>query len=201
MRRLAVLTSGGDAPGMNAAVRAVVRTAIYRGLEVMGVRRGYSGLLNGELELMTLGSVADIIQRGGTVLHTARCEAFKQPEGQRQGLAVLRQHGVDGLVVIGGDGSLHGARVLTEQYGIPTIGVPASIDNDLCGTDYSIGFDTATNTGIEAIDKIRDTAVSHDRIFVIEVMGRTKGQLALAVGLAGGAEAILVPEVPFDLAR
>ncbi|MCL6637648.1 MAG: 6-phosphofructokinase [Alicyclobacillus sp.] len=198
MRRLAVLTSGGDAPGMNAAVRAVVRTAIFRGLEVMGVRRGYSGLLNGELEPMTLGSVADIIQRGGTVLHTARCEAFKQPAGQRQGLAVLRQHGVDGLVVIGGDGSFRGAWALA-QLGMPTIGVPGTIDNDIPCCDVTIGFDTAVNTAIQAIDKIRDTATSHERTYVVEVMGRNAGDIALHVALAGGAESVLIPEAPFSL--
>ncbi|MCL6446406.1 MAG: 6-phosphofructokinase [Alicyclobacillus sp.] len=198
MKKIAVLTSGGDAPGMNAAIRAVVRTAIYYGMEVIGIRRGYSGLLNEEMEPMSLGSVADIIQRGGTILYTARCEKFKTPEGQRQGYEILRKHGIEGLVVIGGDGSFHGAQVLCHM-GFPTVGVPGTIDNDIPCTDTTIGFDTAVNTAIEAIDKIRDTAASHDRTYVVEVMGRHAGDIAMYVGLAGGAESILIPEEPYQM--
>ncbi|MDQ0191141.1 6-phosphofructokinase [Alicyclobacillus cycloheptanicus] len=198
MRKIAVLTSGGDAPGMNAAVRAVVRTGIYHGLEVFGIPRGYQGLLNGTLTPMSLGSVADIIQRGGTILYTARCEEFKSEQGQQRGLEVLRENGIEGLVVIGGDGSFRGAERLA-KLGMPTIGVPATIDNDIACCDLTIGFDTAVQTAIEAIDKIRDTATSHDRTFVVEVMGRHAGDIALHVGLAGGAESILIPEVPFNL--
>lgn len=198
MRKIAVLTSGGDAPGMNAAIRAVVRTAIYHGIEVMGIRRGYTGLLNDELLPMSLGSVADIIQRGGTILYTARNELFKTLEGQQQGAEVLRKHGVEGLIVIGGDGSFRGAQAL-HRLGIATIGVPGTIDNDIPCSDATIGFDTAVNTAIEAIDKIRDTATSHDRTYVVEVMGRHAGDIALYVGLAGGAESVLIPEVPYQL--
>ncbi|MCL6453315.1 MAG: 6-phosphofructokinase [Alicyclobacillus sp.] len=196
MKKIAVLTSGGDAPGMNAAVRAVVRAGIYHGMEVLGVQRGYSGLLQEEFTPMTLGSVADTIQRGGTVLYTARCEAFKTEEGQDRGAEVLRNHGVEGLVVIGGDGSFRGALAL-HRRGIATVGVPGTIDNDIACCDATIGFDTAVNTAIEAIDKIRDTATSHERTYVVEVMGRNAGDIALHAGLAGGAESILIPERPF----
>lgn len=198
MKRIAVLTSGGDAPGMNAAIRAVVRTGIYNGLEVFGIYHGYSGLMQGELAAMSLGSVADIIQRGGTVLYTARSEEFKTAAGQQKGIATLKKHDIDGLVVIGGDGSFHGAQALAQQ-GIAAIGVPGTIDNDIPCCDVTIGFDTAVNTAIEAIDKIRDTATSHERTYVVEVMGRHAGDLALQVGLAGGAESVFIPEVPFDL--
>ncbi|KUK31746.1 MAG: 6-phosphofructokinase [Thermoanaerobacterales bacterium 50_218] len=198
VERIGVLTSGGDAPGMNAAIRAVVRKGIYHGLDVIGIRRGYLGLLKKEFVRFTLGSVGDIIQRGGTILHTARCEEFKTPEGQAQGAANLKEEGIEGLVVIGGDGSLRGALALA-RFGIPVVGVPATIDNDLPGTDYTIGFDTAVNTVVEAINKIRDTATSHERTFVIEVMGRHAGHIALYAGLAGGAESILVPEIPYDI--
>ncbi len=183
---------------MNAAIRAVVRTAIYHGMEVVGILRGYSGLMQEEMMPMTLGSVADIIQRGGTILYTARCEAFKQPEGQARGLEVLRKHGIEGLVVIGGDGSFRGAQAL-HKLGMPTIGIPGTIDNDIPCCDVTIGFDTAVNTAIEAIDKIRDTATSHDRTYVVEVMGRHAGDIAMYVGLAGGAESVLIPEAPYDL--
>jgi 6-phosphofructokinase 1 len=193
-----VLTSGGDAPGMNAALRAVVRTGIYHGLEVVGIRRGYSGLMNGEFIPMNLGSVADIIQRGGTILYTARCEPFKTVEGQRQGFEKLRQNQIDGIIVIGGDGSFRGAAALA-KLGIPAIGIPGTIDNDIPCCDATIGFDTAVNTAIEAIDKIRDTATSHERTYVVEVMGRNAGDIALHVGLAGGAESVLIPEVPYRL--
>lgn len=198
MQKIAVLTSGGDAPGMNAAVRAVVRTAIYNGFEVVGIRRGYTGLMNEEFLPMSLGSVADTIQRGGTTLYTARCETFKTPEGQRQGADSLRKHGIGGLVVIGGDGSFRGALAL-HRLGIQTVGIPGTIDNDIACCDTTIGFDTAVNTAIEAIDKIRDTATSHERTYVVEVMGRNAGDIALYVGLAGGAESILIPERSFKM--
>jgi 6-phosphofructokinase 1 len=198
MKKIAVLTSGGDAPGMNAAIRAVVRSAIYRGLEVIGIKRGYTGLISGDLVPMDLGSVADIIHRGGTILYTARCEEFKTKEGQQKGLKVLREKGIEGLVVIGGDGSFRGAKALAE-LGVQTIGIPGTIDNDIPCTDFTIGFDTAVNTVIQAVDKIRDTATSHERTYVVEVMGRHAGDIALWAGLAAGAESILIPEEPFDL--
>lgn len=198
MKTIAVMTSGGDAPGMNAAIRAVVRTAIYEGLNVVGIKRGYSGLISKEFIDMSLGSVADIIQRGGTMLYTARCEAFLTREGQQAGYDALVERGVDGLIVIGGDGSFHGAQAL-DRIGMPTIGIPGTIDNDIACCDTTIGFDTAVNTAIEAIDKIRDTATSHERTYVVEVMGRHAGDIALAVGLAGGAESVLIPEVPYRL--
>jgi 6-phosphofructokinase 1 len=198
MQRIAVLTSGGDAPGMNAAIRAVVRTGLYHGLAVFGVQHGYSGLIAGEFVPMDVGSVGDIIHRGGTILRSARCEAFRTPEGQAKALEQLRKRQVDGLVVIGGDGSFRGALKLHEQ-GFPVIGVPGTIDNDIPGTDTTIGFDTAVNTAIEAIDKIRDTATSHERTYVVEVMGRAAGDIALWAGLAGGAESILIPEVQASL--
>lgn len=198
MRKIGVLTSGGDAPGMNAAIRAVVRKAIYHGLEVVGFRRGYHGLIYGEYNSMHLGSVADIIHRGGTVLLTARAPEFLEPAGREQALQVIRKSGIDALVVIGGDGSFRGAAAL-EQAGIRTVGVPGTIDNDIACTDYSIGFDTAVNNATDAINKVRDTATSHERVYVIEVMGRTAGHIALASGVAGGAESIFVPEVPYDM--
>lgn len=198
MRKIGVLTSGGDAPGMNAAIRAVVRKAIYHGLEVVGVRRGYHGLICGEYDIMRLGSVADIIHRGGTVLLTARAPEFLAEEGRAKALAVIRESGIDALVVIGGDGSFRGAAAL-EKMGFPTVGVPGTIDNDIACTDYSIGFDTAVNNVTDAINKVRDTATSHERVYVIEVMGRTSGHIALAAGLAGGAESILVPEIPYQI--
>lgn len=198
MKRIGVLTSGGDSPGMNAAVRAVVRKAIFHEVEVFGVYYGYQGLLAGNIEKLEAGDVGDIIQRGGTKLYSARCEEFKSDEGQERAIEQLKKHGIEGLVVIGGDGSYRGAMALTER-GFPCIGVPGTIDNDIPGTDYTIGFDTALNTIIEAIDKIRDTATSHERTFIIEVMGRDAGDLALWAGLAGGAETILIPEVDFDM--
>jgi 6-phosphofructokinase 1 len=198
MRKIGVLTSGGDAPGMNAAVRAVVRKAIYHGLEVVGFRRGYHGLIYGEYQTMQLGSVADIIHRGGTVLLTARAPEFLEPQGRRQALQVIRESGIDSLVIIGGDGSFRGAAAL-EAEGVHTVGVPGTIDNDIPCTDYSIGFDTAVNNVTDAINKVRDTATSHERVYVIEVMGRSSGHIALAAGLAGGAESILVPEVPHQI--
>lgn len=198
MKKIAVLTSGGDAPGMNAAIRAVVRRGIFRHLEVVGIKHGYQGLMEGNCIPLGLGSVGDIIQRGGTILQTARCEAFKSEEGQRKGLEWLRKNGIDGLIVIGGDGSFRGALNLT-QLGFPTIGIPGTIDNDIPCTDTTLGFDTAVNTVIEAIDKIRDTATSHERTYVIEVMGRQAGDIALWSGLAGGAESVLIPETELDM--
>lgn len=198
--RIAVLTSGGDAPGMNAAVRAVVRTAIGRGVEVFGVRRGYNGLINGDMEQMNLRSVSDIIHRGGTVLYTARSAEFKTPEGVQKAADNCREMGIDGVVVIGGDGSFRGAQDLT-RAGIPCIGLPGTIDNDIACCEQTIGYDTALNTCMEMVDKLRDTAESHDRCSVIEVMGRHAGYLALNVGIAVGATTILVPEVPYDFER
>lgn len=183
---------------MNAAIRAVVRRATGLGLEVIGVRRGYSGLIAGDFMPLTLRDVGDIIHRGGTILHTARSERFKTLEGQQEAMARVRAAGLEGLVVIGGDGSFRGARVLTEM-GLPCIGVPGTIDNDIFGTDLTIGFDTALNTVLEAMNKIRDTATSHDRTFVLEVMGRDSGWIALSAGLAGGAESILIPEAPVSM--
>ena len=198
MKRIGVLTSGGDSPGMNAAVRAVVRKAIYHNIEVYGVYRGYAGLIEGDIKKLEIGSVGDIIHRGGTMLYTARCEEFKTVEGQLKGIEQLKKFGIEGLVVIGGDGSYQGAKKLTE-HGFPCVGVPGTIDNDIAGTDFTIGFDTALNTVIDAIDKIRDTATSHERTYVIEVMGRHAGDLALWAGLAGGAETILIPEAKDDM--
>jgi 6-phosphofructokinase 1 len=197
MKKIGVLTSGGDAPGMNAAIRAVVRKAIYHNLEIYGIKNGFQGLIDGNIQKMELGSVGDIIQRGGTLLRSARSNAFITDEGQQKGIEQLKKHDIEGLIVIGGDGSFRGAQKLTEK-GFPCIGVPATIDNDIAGTDFTIGFDTALNTIIEAIDKIRDTATSHERTYVIEVMGRNAGDLALWAGLSGGAESILIPEKQED---
>jgi 6-phosphofructokinase 1 len=183
---------------MNAAVRAVVRKAIYHNLNVYGIYQGYAGLMSGNIKKLELGSVGDIIHRGGTVLYTARSEEFKTLEGQLQGIEQLKKHGIEGLVVIGGDGSYKGAQKLTE-HGFPCIGLPGTIDNDIAGTDYTIGFNTALHTVIDAIDKIRDTATSHERTFIIEVMGRHAGDIALWAGLAGGAETIIIPEIGFKL--
>lgn len=199
MQRLGVLTSGGDSSGMNAAIRAVVRKAIYHGREVMGIMRGYNGLIEGDLQPMNLGSVADIIHRGGTILHTARSEQFKTSEGRAKAFASIQRFGLQGLIVIGGDGSFRGALQFSREYNIPVIGIPGTIDNDIFGTDYSIGFDTAVNTVVDAINKIRDTATSHERTFIIEVMGRDSGWIALTAGLAGGAETILIPEKPLSI--
>ena len=193
IKTIGVLTSGGDAPGMNAAIRAVVRTALNKGLKVKGIQKGYNGLLNDEIIDMDKRSVADIIQRGGTVLYTARCMEFMTEEGQKRGAEVCRKHGIDGIVVIGGDGSFRGAQKLAAQ-GINTIGLPGTIDLDIACTDYTIGFDTAVNTAMEAIDKVRDTSTSHERCSIIEVMGRNAGYIALWCGIASGAEDILIPE-------
>src|SRR5690625_3606561 len=198
MKKLAVLTSGGDAPGMNAAVRAVVRKAIYHDIEIVGIKYGFYGLMNNKMEKMELGSVGDIIQRGGTALYSARSDEFLTDEGQEKAIENLREQHIDGLIVIGGDGSFRGAQALVEK-GFPSVCVPATIDNDIAGTDVTIGFDTALNTIIDAIDKIRDTATSHERTYVIEVMGRDAGDLALWSGLADGAESILIPEKKADL--
>ncbi len=194
MKKIGVLTSGGDAQGMNAAVRAVARRAIYNNVEVAGIRHGFKGLINWDSIDLTMGSVGDIIQRGGTILYTSRCEEFKTPEGIAKALNNLRTHSIDGLVVIGGDGSFHGGLALT-KLGFPTVGIPGTIDNDIAYTDFTLGFDTAVNNVISAIDKIRDTATSHERTFVVEVMGREAGDIAVWSGLAGGAESILIPEV------
>lgn len=194
IKNIAVLTSGGDAPGMNAAVRAVVRTTLARGGKAFGVMRGYSGLLEGDFISMELSSVANIIQRGGTILKTARCPEFHQKKARAQAAERLRSQGIEGLVVVGGDGSFAGATALENETGFPTIGIPGTIDNDIEGSEDTIGFDTAVNTAVDAIDRIRDTASSHDRIFLVEVMGRNSGFIALNTGIAGGAETVVVPE-------
>ena len=196
MKTIAVLTSGGDAPGMNAAIRAVVRTGLEKGLKVMGIQRGYNGLINGEIFEMDTHSVSDIIQRGGTILRTARCEEFRTEQGREKAAKILRAFGIDGLVVIGGDGSFHGAQL--SKLGINTVGLPGTIDNDLAYTDYTIGFDTSINTVLDAINKLRDTSTSHERVSVVEVMGRNCGDIALYTGVAGGAESIIIPEKEYN---
>ena len=197
VRRIGVLTSGGDAPGMNAAVRAVVRAAIFRGIEVIGIRRGYNGLINGDILRLDEKSVAHVINRGGTLLYTARSKEFMTPEGQQKAVNTCKLLGLDGIVAIGGDGTFRGAQALS-RHGISVVGIPATIDNDIACTNYCIGFDTAANTAIECIDKLRDTMQSHERCSVVEVMGRNAGHLALYVGLAVGATAVLVPESKED---
>ncbi len=199
-KTIAVLTSGGDAPGMNAAVRAVVRSGLSFGMKVYGVMRGYNGLLNGDLKEMNMRSVSDIMQHGGTALFTARSPEFNTPEGVQKAANMCREKGIDGVVVIGGDGSFRGARDLTGA-GIPCIGVPGTIDNDIACTDYTIGYDTALNTAVEMIDRIRDTTESHDRCSVVEVMGRRCGDIALNTGVAVGALTTLVPEIPYDFQK
>ena len=199
-KTIAVLTSGGDAPGMNAAVRAVVRAGINRGMRVFGIYRGYNGLLNGDIEEMNLRSVSDIIGNGGTMLYTARSEEFKKKEAQERAAAFCREKGIEGVVVIGGDGSFRGARALT-ACGINCVGVPGTIDNDIACSEYTVGFDTAMNTALEMVDRIRDTAQSHDRCSIVEVMGRRCGDIALQTGIATGATAILVPEVEYNIER
>ncbi len=199
MKHLAVLTSGGDAPGMNAAIRAVVRTTIARKARISAVYRGFQGLLDDDIEELDARSVANIIQRGGTILRTARSAAFLEPEGRAIAMKTLERHGIEGLVVIGGDGSFRGASKLHDEHGVPVIGVPATIDNDIFGTDVSIGFNTALNVALDGVDRLRDTAASHDRLFLVEVMGRNSGHIALNVGVAGGAEAILIPERHADV--
>src|SRR5215471_15998642 len=197
--KIGVLTSGGDSPGMNAAIRAVVRTGIYYGLEVYGIMRGYAGMIENDIVPMHSRSVANIIQRGGTILKTARCKEFFQKEGRQKAYENLKQLGINGVVVIGGDGSFRGADIFSREFDIPFIGLPGTIDKDIAGTDFTIGFDTAVNTAIEAIDKIRDTADAHDRLFIIEVMGRDAGYIALHSGIATGAENILIPERKTDI--
>jgi 6-phosphofructokinase 1 len=197
--KIGVLTSGGDAPGMNAAIRAVVRTGIYHGLEVYGIVRGYNGMIDDDIMPMDSRSVANIIQRGGTILKTARSMEFFEEEGRKKAYENLKKRGINGLVVIGGDGSFKGAQKFSNEFDIPCIGLPGTIDKDIAGTDFTIGFDTAVNTAVEAIDKIRDTADAHDRLFVVEVMGRDAGYIALHSGIATGAENILIPETKTDI--
>jgi 6-phosphofructokinase 1 len=194
IKNIGVLTSGGDAPGMNAAIRAVVRAAIYYDLQVTGILRGYEGLIHADFISMERKSVANIIQRGGTILKTARSDSFRTKEGRAKAHDQLKQHGIDGLIVIGGDGTFTGANLFANEYNFPIVGLPGTIDNDLQGTDFTIGYDTAINTVVNAVDKIRDTAESHDRLFIVEVMGRDSGLIALRSGIGVGAEAILIPE-------
>ena len=194
MRSIAVFTSGGDAPGMNACVRSVVRNALYLGLDVYGIKYGYNGMIEGDIYKMKSYSVSNIIQRGGTILKSARSKAFMTPEGRKKAFEHLQKRGIDGLVAIGGDGTFTGANLYYQEYRIPIIGIPGTIDNDLFGSDYTIGFDTAVNTALSAIDSIRDTANSHDRVFFIEVMGRNSGFIAIQCGIGGGAEMVMVPE-------
>ena len=198
VKTIGILTSGGDAPGMNAAIRAVARCALSYGMKVLGIKRGYRGLLNGEIHEIMARDVSDIIQKGGTVLQTARCKEFTTPEGVKRAAEMAKLYGMDVLVVIGGDGSFRGARELS-QYGMPVIGIPGTIDNDIGCSDYTLGYDTAMNTAMEAIDKIRDTATSHERCNVIEVMGRSAGYIALNVGIVSGAEYLVIPEKEYDL--
>ncbi len=199
MNRIGILTSGGDAPGMNACIRAVVRVALSQGLEVWGIRHGYAGLIRGEMGPMDRGSVANIIHQGGTILGTARSPEFTTREGRALAIQIIHKAGIDGLVLIGGDGTFRGGTLLKEESGVDIVGVPGTIDNDVYGTDYSIGFDTAINTALEAIDRIRDTALSHDRLFFVEVMGHHTGFIALESGIAGGAEELIIPEVPENI--
>lgn len=199
MEKLAVLTSGGDAPGMNAAIRAIVRTACSKGIQVIGVRRGYAGLLGADFFHMNRGSVANIIQTGGTMLETTRCDEFLQFDARQRAIANLEEAGIDHLITIGGDGTFRGAVALQKEGGVKVVGVPCSIDNDVYGTDYTVGFDTAVNTALDAIDKIRDTARSLERLFFVEVMGRRSGFIAVEAGIAGGAVAVLVPEIETDI--
>lgn len=200
VKRIGVLTSGGDAPGMNAAIRSVVRACLYRGIECVGIRRGYNGLINGDIERMNTSNVTHIINRGGTILYTARSDEFRTQAGQEKAAATCKLLGLDGIVGIGGDGTFRGLQALS-RHGISVVGVPATIDNDIVCTDYTIGFDTASNTAIDAIDRLRDTMQSHERCSVVEVMGRNAGHLALYVGLAVGATAVLMPEVSVDFER
>lgn len=200
VKKIGVLTSGGDAPGMNAAIRAVVRTAVYNGIEVVGVRRGYNGLINGDFIEMDARSVGETLQKGGTILQTARCKEFREIEGVRKGIQKAREAGIDGLIVVGGDGSFRGARDLSRE-GLPTIAMPGTIDNDISCSEYTIGYDTCLNTVIQAVDKLRDTCSSHERCSVVEVMGRGAGYIAIEAAIACGAEVVLIPEVPYDLQR
>ncbi len=199
MKKIAVLTSGGDAPGMNACIRSIVRCSVAEGIEVAGIKHGYKGLIDGVMIPLGPRSVAHILERGGTFLDSSRCDKIKTPEGLKKAVNNLKTAGIDGLIAIGGDGTFRGAAALAKEGGIKIVGVPGTIDNDVYGTDYTIGFDTAVNTALESIDKIRDTAESHDRLFFIEVMGRNRGFIALAVGIAGGADEIFIPEIDTDL--
>ena len=199
IKNIGVFTSGGDSPGMNAAIRAVVRTGLYYNLNVTGIYRGYDGMISGDFQLMERKSVANIIQRGGTILKTARSEEFRTVEGRKKAHEQLVKHNVDAIVAIGGDGTFTGANIFYDEYKVPVIGLPGTIDNDLIGTDFTIGYDTAINTVIDAVDKIRDTAESHDRLFIVEVMGRDSGLIALRSGIGTGAEAILIPETKTDI--
>ena len=204
MKKIAVFTSGGDAPGMNAAIRAVVRGAIYHNLEVYGIMKGYQGMIDNDIHQMDSFSVSNILQRGGTILKSARCDDFRTPEGRQKAYDNLQKHGIDGLVAIGGDGSFTGANIFYKEFGVPVIGVPGTIDNDIFGSDQTIGFDTAVNTALDAIDKIRDTADSHGRIFFVEVMGRDSGYIAIQSAIGGGAESVILPEkraTPDDVVR
>ncbi|WP_109830473.1 6-phosphofructokinase [Reichenbachiella versicolor] len=194
MKKIAVFTSGGDAPGMNACIRSVVRSALHMGLDVYGIKYGYDGMIRGEIFKMDSFSVSMIVQTGGTILKSARSEEFRTKQGRQKAFENLQEHGIEGLVAIGGDGTFTGANIFYEQYGIPVVGCPGTIDNDLYGSDYTIGFDTAVNTALSAIDKIRDTAASHDRVFFIEVMGRHSGYIAIQCAIGGGAEEVMVPE-------
>jgi 6-phosphofructokinase 1 len=200
-KKIGVFASGGDAPGMNAAIRAVVRTAIVKKMEVVGFVGGYTGMVNNDHVSLDLRSVANIIQRGGSILKAGRSPEFMQPEGRRKAADVLKTHGIDGLICIGGDGSMTGANLLWQEHKIPIVSIPGTIDNDIYGSDNTIGFDTAVNTALDAIDRIRDTAASHDRLFIVEVMGRDSGFIAIAAGLAGGAEDIIIPEHPFHIEK
>ncbi len=199
MKRIGILTSGGDAPGMNACIRAAVRAARAQELEIFGIRRGYAGLIRGEIELLDRKAVANIIHQGGTILGTARSPEFVTAEGRAPAIENLEKRGIEGLILIGGDGTFRGGTVLSQECGIGIIGVPGTIDNDIYGTDYTIGFDSAVNCALEAIDRIRDTALSHERLFFVEVMGRHTGFIALESGIAGGAEELLIPEIPFSV--
>jgi len=198
LKSIAVVTPGGDAPGMNTAIRSVVRTAIYHGLKVWGIEKGWFGLINGLIIEMGPKSVGGIINKGGTILHTRRCPEFRDKKNMEKGYKELKSRSIDALIVIGGDGSMHAAHGFSKRFGVPANFIPATIDNDIPGTDFTIGFDTAVNTALDAIDKIRDTATSHERLFLVEVMGREKGFIALDVGLAAGAEAILIPEIKYN---
>ena len=200
IKTIGILTSGGDAPGMNAAVRAIARASIYKGMRVMGIRRGYNGLITGDMYEMHIRSVSEIIHRGGTILYTARCSEFATEEGVERAKQVCIENGIDGIVTIGGDGTFRGARDLCEK-GIPCVGLPATIDNDIACSDYAIGFDTAMNTAMELVDKLRDTTQSHNRCSIVEVMGHNTGYLAINTGVACGALAIIVPEIEFDIER
>lgn len=201
IKRIGLLTSGGDAPGMNACIRAVVRTALARGIEVMGIKRGYEGLINDDIKKMERISVSNIIHLGGTILGTSRCEEFKTKEGRKKAFENMEKHKIDALVVIGGDGSFRGAKEFSDETDVITMGIPGSIDNDIYGTDYTIGFDTALNTALDAVDRIRDTATSHERVFYVEVMGRLSGFIALESAIAGGAETVIIPETKTSIAE